>query len=498
MILSSGLSAVAKADTSPGGLDYTSPYIDPQRECLTEGMINPPGKSYRYLFSRDCKVVHVLPPAMLNQGVKGEGVNLEACVGVAASRNTINTIDQRIDANQSRLLRLEVELDKARSVGERDAIQSRIKFIENSLKDLAVQKTEKVKDFKESYAQLPGAKFVVTLNGDVEQGDMNEIRAYNSANLNIRTKVKEKTTGPDGKVIEKEYYTIEISALRPAAIEQSIYSFAYKLPKDALENGGIVSTNIPSLQYFEQPGGQTGLIHVKGRGALSGEVLMSVTTACGKTKKGSDGKLELEEKADPFFVVNRTFFVQEMFGQGYTASLNVDKAVEQITKYTVTHTNQGFQKSAVFLPIIRANVEEIMTFKWASEFDNGKGVSTKDILELKQAVATKLVDDYVEKLMEVGAITKVPDRSIAPVEGRNVDELRQGHRCWTEKDGGVSGWLGRRHEVCGDFTYTVQVWRDGVTNDEVRRSLKLAAGSSDSMLIHTTAPFYFSTAFQNK
>lgn len=482
------------ADTVNGSADYTSPYIDPQQSCLTEGMINPPNKAFRYLYSRDCRVVLVMPPPVMAQTIKSQGLNLKACSGVASARNNVNTAEALVDETQNRIRMLEAALENAKP-SEEKSIQAKIKDLTTRLEGYTKVRDAAVARFDRDYNQMPGANFAIVMDGDVSANDLNEVRALNHANLNRRKTIVEKTIGPDGKEQTRTYEVVEASALRAAPISQSYYSFIYNLPAEASHSGGIVSSDIPGLQYLEQPGGRTGVIHVKASGGITGKVIMSIATACEHTKKGPNNELVLDDTTDPFFVVNRTFFVQQMFAQGYKARLKVDKAVNQITNFVTVHTNEGFKKSSVFLPSIKADATELMEFEWTTEFDKEKNVSIDKILEIKNAVAAKLIDNYIEKLKAADAIQAVPDRRVDPANGGWVDDTRVANRCWTERDGGLSGLFGGRHEVCSDYTYVVKVWHDGVTEEEVRRSLTLNGETTDSMKILSMAPFYFSTAF---
>lgn len=486
-----GTGSTASADTSENGLDYTSPYVDPQQNCLTDGMINPPDKNFRYLYSRDCRVVHVLPPTIMPQNIRSQGVNLRACKGLQTTRSTLNTIEQTIDETDQRLRRLESELEKANS-NQKKIISSQIEALSKRREDYVKNLEQTRARLEKDYYQLPGAVFSIAMDSSVNQNDLTQLRALNMANLNRRRTIVEKS--PDGKS-ERRYEVVDISSLRPAQITQSYFSFLYNVPADAGKNGGVISTDIPNLEYLEQPGSRTGVIHVKANGGVSGKVVLSLTTACDRTKINEAGDLVLDESTDPFFTVNQTFFVQQMYAQGYVAKLKVDKTIDQITKFVSTHTNQGFKKSSVFLPVIKGNVDQILEFNWTSEFDAGKNISFDKILEIKNGVAAKLIDDYIENLTKAGIITVVPDKPVTPAEGGYVDETRVANRCWTERDGGLSGMFGGRHRVCGDYTYTVKVWRDGITEEEIRRSLRLSVESVDSMSINAMAPFYFTTAF---
>lgn len=485
------------ADTSENGVDYTSPYINPQRDCLTEGMINPEGKDYRYLFSRDCRVVHVLPPAVLPQNIRSEGVNLHACSGMNATRNTMNNIDLTIDDLSQRIRDLETKLDTARP-SEVKTIEAKIASLQTRIAGYNNAKQEAKTRFDRDFVKLPGAVFSIVLDGDISQNEVLQLRALNAANLQRRRTVIREYIDEKGQKRTQTEEVLDLSVLRPAQIQNSYFSFIYNVPDDAGVNAGIIKTDIPGLQYLEQPAPKTGVLHVKANGGISGKVIMSVTTACDYVKPDPVTKKPVfDDKVDPFFTVNRSFGVQQLFGQGYVATLKVNKVIDQITNHTITHTNEGFKKSSVFLPSITADVSEVMDFQWTSEFDNGKNIDLTQVQALKASVAAKMVDDYIDKLVQQKILTIKDDSKVDPVNGGHVDEIRQGHRCWTEKDGGLSGLLGRRHQVCGDFTYTVKVWRDGITEDEIRRHLSLAASEKDVMQVHTTAPFYFTTAFAN-
>lgn len=476
--------------------DYTTPNINPQRDCLTEGMINPANKEYRFLFSRDCRVVHVLPPPVMAQNIKPQGVNLQACGGLKSSRDSIATQEAKLADAEVRLLNYERAIEKASSKSEERRLTAKIKDLTERLTGYRKVLEESQAALDKHYGSTPGAEFSILMGGNISPTELNELRGLNLANLSRKKIIVEKTIGPDGKENVKTTEVREESALRPAAIGNSYYSFVYNVPKDAIANGGVISSDIPNLQYLGQKDASySGVIHVKSNGGISGKVVLALTLACDHTGKDPEGNLVLKEETDPFFTVNRTFEVQQMFSQGYVASLNVDKVVSQISKFTVNHTEQGFKKSSVFTPVINANVDELINFEWTTEFDTGKAASFEQISAIKTSVAEKLVDDYLENLEKEQLITKKADPVVDPVQGGYIDESRMGHRCWTEKDGGLSGLVGRRHEVCGDFTYVVKVWKDGVTEEDINRSLTLHGSTTDIMKINTVTPFYFTTAF---
>lgn len=486
--LLNGLSTAAFAQ------DFTTPYVDPSQDCASEGMNNPEGKNYRYLYSRDCRVVHVLPPPSQPQNIKAKGLNLQACRALKSSRNTLESLEQSINDGHERIRKYEMALEKA-SPSESKVLQTKIKEQSERLAQYLKAQTDHDAKFEKLYVQTPGAEFAIYMDSGISQNDLNQLRGMNRSNLLHKRTIVEKTIGPDGREQVKTYDTVEESALRVAPISQSYFSFIYNVPADAGKNGGVISTNIPNLQYLDQPGAVGGVIHVKANGGVSGKVIMSLTTACDRVKADATGTLQLDENTDPFFTVNRTFFIQQMFSRGYKASLKVDKAVEQITKFTSQHTNQGFKKSTLFAPSIKADVHELLNFEWTTHYDDGKTDIESKVLEIKTAVAQRLVDNYIENLVKAGVLTAQPDKVVDPATGGYVDETRTANRCWTESDGGVSGFFGGRHRVCSDYTYVVKVWRDGMTDEEIQRSLKLNVDASDSMTVNSMAPFYFTTAF---
>lgn len=490
------LSAAAQASNGPSNpIDDSTPYIDPGRECITSGMVNPPGKEYRYLFSRDCRVVHVLPPAVMKQNIKGQGVNLQACAAMRTALDSNAMIETLIQEGQARLRKYEKQLEAATSKSEQDRLGLAIKQLDDRLKGYTTVRDESAQSFDAHYAQVPGAVFSIVMDGGVSPTDLNEIRGSNQANLYRMKTVEKHTIDAAGKDVVTTTNSIEESALRAAVINSSIYSFIYSVPKEAGQNGGLISTDIPSLQYLAQAETHTGVLHVKANGGISGRVVMSLTTACDKTRWDEQGQLQLKDDVDPIFTVNRTLEVQEKFSQGYVATFNVAKAVEQLTSYTETHTEQGFQKSSVFAPSIAANVDEILDFHWDTGFNNGQATTLKEIRDIKTAIAVKFVDDYIESLQKAGVITVQPDKATDPAKGGYEDQTRVANRCWTESDGGLSGFVGNRHNVCADFTYVVKVWHNGITHEEIKRNLTVNVSQKETMTVDLMTPFYFTTAF---
>lgn len=476
-------------------IDNTTPYIDPQRDCLTEGMNNPEGKDYRYLYSRDCRVVYVLPPPAMSQNIRAEGVNLSACNAMKLAQNAIGLDEKMVDDAKQRLANYEDQLDKARTKDEEQRLQRRIRELNDRLEGYKKVRDESVAAFNKNYGPVPGAVFSVALQGDVTQTDLNQLRGLNLANLHRTKTVIVKSPDAGGK--DSVYQIAEDSSLRVAPVSSSIYSFIYNVPDRALENGGIISTDIPGLEYLQQENSnRTGVLHIRANGGVSGKVIMSLTTACDHVKNDERGKPIIDADTNPFFTVNRTFEVQQMFAQGYEARLKVDKVAKQISKYIMTGKGEGaFQKSSVFNNTINANVTDILDFQWTTEFDDKKQISWKEVYDIKTAVATKLVDDYVERLVKENLIKIEPTRSLTPAEGGYTDDTRHGTRCWSERNGGLSGLFGGSHQVCGDYTYVVKVWHDGVTEEDLNRNLTLDGETIDKMQANMMTPFYYSTSF---
>lgn len=470
--------------------DNTSPAINPQRSCMAEGMINPPDKNYRYLFSNDCSVVHVVPPEVLPQKIKGEGIGLRACEGLATLEGSINRLQVAREEASSRSYKFFADSNKTNDPREARRLREKAESEQRVLNLIKAEIEDAQNRLRATYGRAPGARFAIILRSDIDARDLSEIRNFNQSNL-IDKKVIE--TRENGKVVDRREET-EIRALRPAKIGQSVFSLLYKVPKNIDDDGGILSTNIPGLQYLEQDQ-QEGVIHVKASGGVSGELIMNQRLACQHAKTDSSGKIVLEEDTDPFFVVNRTFTVQQMFSQGYVAELRVDKVVDQITKSVINHTDQGFKKSVVFHPSLTARIDQIVDFNWTEGWDSAKNASLEEIFEIQKSVAAKLIDDYIERLRTANLIEIKPDPATPAATGGLVDETRNANRCWTERDDGVMGKLGRRHTVCSDYTYLVKVWKDGATNDEINRRLTLHGKTTDTMLINTMVPFSYSTAF---
>lgn len=477
---------MAHADT----MDTTSPAINPQRNCLSEGMINPPDKNYRYLFSNDCSVVHVVPPEVLPQKIKGDGIGLRACPGLATLEDSINNLEMLLKESYDRSYKFLADSAKAENPREAKKLRDKADAEKETANAYKTEIADAQSRLQSTYGRAPGAKFAIVLRSDIDARELNEIRALNHSNLN-RSKVVE-IHKPDGTVQRIE--VAESSTLRPAKIGQSVFSLLYKVPRDIDSSGGVLSTNIPGLQYLEQ-NQQEGVIHVKASGGITGELVMSQRLACEHTKKDESGKIVLDDQTDPLFIVNRTFTVQQMFAQGYVAELRVAKVVDQITNTVINHTDHGFKKSVVFNPSLVATIDQVVDFKWTEGWDNSKNGSLEQILEIKKSVAAKLIDDYIEQLKEAGLIEIKKDPGVPAAAGGYIDEARTANRCWTERDGGVSGWLGRRHTVCGDYTYTVKVWKDGITTEEINRHLTLQGKTTDQMQINMMAPFTYSTTF---
>jgi hypothetical protein len=487
-------SAAGRAEVADTGNDpgTTSPYISPQRDCLSEGLINPPGKEYRYLFSKDCRVVFVLPPANASEDIISSGLNLEGCGAVAENRKNIQAQEQTITEMQVAIGKLEAKLAQNYS---RD-LEGQIARLQERIQGYSANRLQAVKDFQTAYGKTPGASFAIRLNDSISQADLNGIRALNLASLNRIVNKEIHQPGPDGKDQVVKYQETIVSSLRPAPLDLSVISFHYTTQGNMIDGDSLVFSDISGLEHLEQPGSKTGAVSVRSNGAVTGKVLLSLPWACSYAKPDATGRLQLNSSdADPLFVANHTFSVQEMFGQGYLARLKVDKVVNQIVDRVDTDTQHGFQKSVTFESDIGAHVNELLDFKWVSEHDGDNNVSLAQTLELQKAVATKLIDDYIEKLVAQKILTPQEDPVVDPAKGGNSTETGVASRCWTESDGGLSGMFGGRHTVCGDYTYTYQVWHDGITREDIRKSLLLDGETTESMSINQMTPFYFTTAF---
>jgi hypothetical protein len=472
---------------------YNNPYVDPAQDCMSQGMISPESANYRYLYSKDCKVVYVLPPPVMKQDIKSEGINLQACGDLDKANHAVSELYGLLDDLATRLRGFESQMDKAKTDADAARIQAKIDSLtkrkegyEKNLKDLLQARFE-------NFGKVPGMISSVTMVGNASPNELNLVRALNYANLHRKTKVEVKDN--NGKVINT-YYTDEESSLRPAPISSSLYSFIYKTPSAAdPSESEVVSTDIPGVEILSQQGAKTQTIHVRANDVVSGKLRMSLIYACEHAKKDAAGKSQIDDSTDPLFTVNRTFEVQEMFGQGYTAKLRIDKVVDQITKTVTTDTDHGFKKSVLFVPIIKEHVDQIIDFRWDTEFAAAGNIGIEKVLDIQKAVAAKFVDNYIENLVNAKLVTIEEEPNVTPAAGGTVDDVRTANRCWTEKDGGLSGMFGGRHTVCGDYQYVVKVWHDGVTETEINKNLTLNVDETEQMKINTTVPFSFTTAF---
>lgn len=475
-------------------LDNSSPYINPNRTCLTEGLMTPAGKDYRFLYSRDCHVVHILPPTVMPQSIKSQGVNLQACSAMKLAQESNGTLVKIIREAQARIATYEEALEKTSSKAEEQRLQKKITELNSRLEGYRKVSLESEANYQKNYGQVPGAVFSIVMDGSISQTDLSFLRGMNSSILNKTKTVERTTTDAKGNVTTETKEVPDISSLRPAQIDFSVFSFIYNVPEDAVKNGGIISTDIPDLEYLQQ-GGHKGVIHVLSNGGVSGKVIMSLTAACEFAKIDEKGDLRIKEDTDPIFTVNRTYEVQQMYAQGYTASLNVNKVVNAITSSVSHEKGNTFEKSQTFTPIIDANLSEIMDFKWFDERSDSQSTSFKEIRVIQEAVAQKLVDSYLEDLLKAQVIEFEKPPKVEPAKGGYIDETRVANRCWSQSDGGVSGWFGGSHTVCGNYNFVVKVWKDGVTIEDVKSKLTLNAVKTESMMANTMAPFKYTTAF---
>lgn len=473
---------------------FDSPFIHPQRDCITEGMVNPGGKEFRYLFSRDCRVVYVLPPAVMGQAIKSQVINADRCEELKNLQNDITGRSKSISEIDKKIRSLIDQLLQEPSKSESAKIDKEIQDLETRKQQLEVRQKQG-RTFRDDYfSQIPGAIFSITVEGGVSDSELGQIRSHNHNTLNRRQEYITEVKDTAGNVMSTtRTEKIIVSSLQKAPVNNSLYMFNYKKPEDSTKNGGVIEVDVPGYEVLAQPEGLSGTVIFRTNGAVSATLKMALTTTCARTYIGSDGVPKLDETgADPFFAIARNFDVQKTFGQGYTASLNVDKVVTQITNFSLKHTEQGFKKSSVFEPTLNANISEIMTFNWENEYNNGEKTSLAEIQEVKRAVAASMIDDYIEKLVQEKLITIQTEPKVDPVTGGYVDESRTGHRCWSERSG---GFLRRSRTRCGDYQYIVKVWKDGLTNEEVKRQLTLNGATTDSMSVYQKAPFTYSTVF---
>ncbi|MBX3022677.1 MAG: hypothetical protein KF799_13475 [Bdellovibrionales bacterium] len=497
--LCSSFTAQAEDSKTP-----SAPYIEPSRKCMAEGMINPPGKDYNYLYSKDCRVVYVLPPAKVKQSYRSEGnANIRLCKGVKSRMNALTTLENAHDALASQRRKWDERWQAATSTAQKTKIQAEIDHLTKQMAGYQEEISIGMKSLTDTYGNRPGATLSITMDSEISQSDLNELRAYNQANLRQTRTVVEKVVDAAGNPVldengrpkERTYDVTEISSLRKAPISKSIYSFVYYAPVNSEKDSGILSTSIPGLEVLQQEGAKTRTAHVRGGDVVTGEVLLSLIGICNSVIDQPDGKSVIDFKKAPIFVVNRNYEVQQMFAQGYVAELKIDNLIGQIVDQVTTNNNQGFTKSANFNHVINEKVDELVDFQWTTEYENPGNINLAQVLEIKKGVAALLIDDYFEKLEKLGILSKVSPSELPPAVGGNVTETRVANRCWTEKNGGISGFFGGRHSVCADYTYTVQVWHDGITTEKLSNLLRANIRSVDRMEVHQMAPFSFSTAF---
>jgi hypothetical protein len=483
------------AQASPDEVDSTAPYIYPGQKCPTDKMLSPEGKSFRYLFSKDCRVVHVLPPAQMPQAISAQPIDLTGgCEHYLDLREQSRKTAQRRNKIRDQLDDLLQQKLNAKTEKEQKKIEARIASLETDFEKVKVDLADIQAELKAS-GRHQAVRFVVNVSDEVSPNDLARVRAIN-ANILVQpvtTKIIEKK--PDGSTTESETTSYIESSVRAAPIHSSIYSFRFYAP-DALYNGGVLSTSIPGLAYLQQKDGQEGILHVQSSGGVSGELIMSREAVCPRTKV-VDGEYVLDDLKDPFFQISRQFAVNQMYGRGYTASLRTERAIELISKKLIESKENGFQKSVTFTPTLKGKVDSLIDFRWTEEFQNNDPQTLEAIYKIKVSVAADLIDELFDKLVESGALQIKQDPVVDPSEGGYIDKTQTAHRCWTEKKGGLSGITGGRRTVCSDFVYTVKEWKDGITHEDINKSLNILSEIQDHVVINTVTPFYFNTIFSN-
>jgi hypothetical protein len=487
----------ASARGATTGQNQTAPYINPDKECLTEAMINPPGKDYRYLYSKDCRVVYVLPPAVEGQEIHGQAVNIQACQGYNASVASITALENTINAAEEIRLKYENEIQETTSPSKVKILKEKLDSLNGRLSQYRVEREQAVKANEQIYGQMPGAVFSILLDSSISQSELNDIRALNAANLNRIIEVQEKDRDAQGNEITRTTYKTEISSLRPVPVSSSIYSFDYISPKNGNFQGGLISTSIPGLEALEQVGAKTTTIHVRGGDVVTGKVIMSLPTVCPYAQKNEQGQFQVDPgQLDPFFTVNRTLEVQEHFTRGFTASLKLDQVVEQITNFVSTQTDQGFQKSQLFEPIISTDSTKLIQFQWDEGYQEGPNTPLEKVIGIYNEVTADFINSYFNDLVKAGIVSVEEPPKQEPTHGGYVDENRTGRRCWNNSRSvfgvRISGGSG-----CADYVYTVKVWKDGITQEELRKRLTISGDYSKSVHANEATPFYFTTAFMS-
>ncbi len=476
--------------------DSTAPVINPAQSCMSEGMNNPPGKTYGFLYNKDCSVVHVLPSRIENPKVQvWPSANLQLCDGLKAHIQSFNDLNKRINKLQLQTEVLEEKLTENLKESEFERISKQVQSLDKKRRELEFDAMAMRKETAQ-FGKIPGATISVFLNNSITQEELNYLRALNHSNLVQKIKRVDRSLDENGNEVISEREEYKISSLRPAQISSSLYSFSFYSLDQENPTNSIISTTLPGFEVLEQMESHQSVAHVRAGDVVTGEVVMSLLGVCDSVVEDENGRpsIDLSGQSSPL-TVNRTYGVNQVFTQGYEAKLDVDSIADQIISHVTHHKNSGFTKSSEFSNTIDTMVDSLIDFKWDSDSDNSQILSIDKVLEIKKEVSAHLIDNYFSKLVEQGILKIENPTSLPPAQGGMVPETQLAHRCWTEKRGGFSGLIGKRRQVCADYTYTVNVWKDGFTTEELKNHLTMNHQYIDRMTVNRATPFYYTTTF---
>jgi hypothetical protein len=402
--------------------------------------------------SANCKIAYVLPAA------KGK---MEMASFMATSSTLLcksyGEYLKGMPENSKAIIRLTAELQRARSSRQRKEIESKIEALER--REAVVGRIYRGK-------QAATAQLVFT--NDVEANAINSLR---SANYELG-----RTTGLD---------------FRPAPIGTSILSFKKVNAQNDLESP-LIENSIPGLLKKADGSYESVLFN----GALSGQVVFSLSGACGLFSTLPRDLTEVSKlKPDPArvastLVANRSFQVPTRSRMSYEAVLNLDNAVKMMTDFR--QTKSKFTVDEFMSKRASGNITQLLDLKVeASELDASQ-LGNWEALKatLTTEVASRLMDQFTKKLEALGFLQIEPS-ALPQAPNAGVDYVPGSERVCSSSS--VFGFTYDRH--CYDRAISIPVQVNGRSFLDAFQSSNINLSIGENLTINQPINYSFTSTF---
>jgi|GEM_PF-5061261 len=481
--------------TSAGGLasesidsllDVHIPVVYGAKKCPKTPIEVPEGmRAYQFLPGKDCFTHFVLPPAIAERSLKSRPtMNMKRCDAYQIALENEGLVAKQIFETNMMIGELQEQLRETKEDQEVKALEERIHnlgLVIDRFQETAKEAQESVQRF----ASILGVEYQVMMDSRVLENDLERL---------IQTNLIPETS----KDADGNWQTIyRAQNFLKAPISESIYSFIFKNNKSPENGSSLAYSTIPGMENLTQEGGQLEEVaHVFAGNVLSGSFGLTLAGAC---NSGPETAEDTGSDEGVPFVANRSFKVQQQYGFGYTASLDLNGVLSQILDHTVTSNNKGFSKKQVFNNQTTQTIDQLLTIKFDETLNVGDQVG-QEALEaqqeriegIRQEVYARFVDTIFDSLLGSKAIEIAGPSPLDPATGGNENVSKTKSRCWIE-----TKWYGRRRKKCRDYTYTVKKWHDGVTVEDLQNTLTLEGNLEEKVNVADTHGFNFSTVFAN-